>query len=113
MVRGELAAECCARSASISVATTDSQAHRLIGMSTMRSKIMEYVSSELLIDPERRLSEDEELLATGRIDSMSVMRLVGFINEEFMITIPNEDLVIENFQSVDAIDTYLSRYDSD
>lgn len=74
---------------------------------------MEYVSTELLVDPERGLDQHEEILATGRIDSMSVMRLVGFINEEFLITIPNEDLVVENFQSVDAIDVYLSRYGGD
>jgi acyl carrier protein len=69
---------------------------------------MEYVSAELLIDPERGLGEHEEILASGRIDSMSVMRLVGFIQHEFSITIPNEDLVVENFRSIDAIDSYLS-----
>jgi len=74
--------------------------------------ILDYVSAELLVDPELGLEEDEELLATGRIDSMSVMRLVAFINDEFSITIPNEDLVVENFKSVEAIDTYLSGYGS-
>lgn len=79
-------------------------------MSTRRRTIMEYVSAELLVDPELGLDEHEEILAAGRIDSMSVMRLVSFINEEFSITIPNQDLVIDNFKSVDAIDAYLSRY---
>ena len=71
---------------------------------------MDYVSSELLIDPEIGLDEHEEILATGRIDSMSVMRLVSFINDEFAIAIPNQDLVIENFKSVAAIDAYLSTH---
>ena len=81
-------------------------------MSTRRRKIMDYMSAELLVDPELGLDEHEEILATGRIDSMSVMRLVSFINDEFSITIPNQDLVIDNFKSVDAIDLYLSRYGS-
>ena len=72
---------------------------------------MDYVSAELLLDPELGLEEHEEILETGRIDSMSVMRLVSFIKHEFSITIPNEDLVIDNFRSVGAIDTYLSRSD--
>ena len=50
---------------------------------------------------------------SGRVDSMGVMRLVSFINEEFSITIPNEDLVADNFGSVEAIDAYLSRYAGD
>ncbi len=78
-------------------------------MSIRRRKIMDYVSAELLAHPELGLDEDEEILATGRIDSMSVMRLVSFIQEEFSITIPNEDLVVDNFRSVDAIDAYVSR----
>ncbi|MGI9586493.1 MAG: hypothetical protein ACR2N7_12975 [Acidimicrobiia bacterium] len=81
-------------------------------MNTRRDKIMHYVSTELLNDPENGLDEGEEILATGRIDSMSVMRLVGFISDEFLVNIPNEDLIVENFRSVDAIDTYLSRYGS-
>ncbi len=81
-------------------------------MSIRRRKIVDYVSAQLLVDPELGLDEHEEILATGRIDSMSVMRLVSFIKEEFSITIPNEDLVVDNFKSVDAIDAYLSRYES-
>ncbi len=80
-------------------------------MSARRRMILDYVSTQLLADPEPGLHEQEEILATGRIDSMSVMRLVSFIKEEFSITIPNEDLVVENFRSVDAIDTYLSSYE--
>lgn len=82
-------------------------------MSTRRRKIMDYVGSELLVDPELGLDEHEEFLISGRVDSMGVMRLVSFINEEFSITIPNEDLVADNFGSVEAIDAYLSRYGGD
>lgn len=72
---------------------------------------MEYVKEELLLDPEQGLDEHEEILASGRIDSLSVMRLVYFIKDEFAIEIPSHDLVVENFQSIEAIDTYLSRSD--
>jgi acyl carrier protein len=77
-------------------------------MPTRRRTIMDYVSAELLLDPEEGLDEHEEILTTGRIDSMSVMRLVFFIKDEFSITIPNQDLVVDNFRSIDALDTYLS-----
>ena len=80
-------------------------------MSSRRRKIMDYVSAELLVDPEMGLDEHEEILETGRIDSMSVMRLVFFIKDEFSITIPNQDLVAENFKSIDALETYLGSYD--
>lgn len=74
---------------------------------------MDYVGSELLVDPELGLDEHEEFLVSGRIDSMGVMRLVAFITEEFSITIPNEDLIADNLGSVEAIDAYLSRFEGD
>jgi acyl carrier protein len=85
----------------------------LIVMSARRRKIMDYMGSELLVDPELGLDEHEEFLVSGRIDSMGVMRLVAFITEEFSITIPNEDLIADNLGSVEAIDAYLSRFEGD
>ena len=82
-------------------------------MSARRRKIMDYMGSELLVDPELGLDEHEEFLVSGRIDSMGVMRLVAFITEEFSITIPNEDLIADNLGSVEAIDAYLSRFEGD
>ena len=38
---------------------------------------------------------------------MGVMKLVGFIEDEFDVKIPPEDIVIENFTDVDAITRYL------
>ena len=49
-------------------------------MSVRRRKIMDYVGSELLVDPEQGLDEHEEFLMTGSIDSMGVKRLVSFFN---------------------------------
>ena len=92
---------------SLSARVAPRRSGRMI-VTSRRHKIMDYVSAELLVDPELGLDEHEEILATGRIDSMSVMRLVSFINEEFSITIPNQDLIIDNFRSIDALDTYLS-----
>lgn len=85
----------------------------MIVMSARRRKIMDYMGSELLVDPELGLDEHEEFLVSGRIDSMGVMRLVAFITEEFSITIPNEDLIADNLGSVEAIDAYLSRFEGD
>jgi D-alanine--poly(phosphoribitol) ligase subunit 2 len=46
-------------------------------------------------------------LEEGLIDSLGVMRLVAFLEEEFDVKIPPQDLTIENFITVQAITTYL------
>ena len=53
------------------------------------------------------LSPEDDLLGSGLLDSMGVMRLVGFVEETFNIKIPPEDIVIENFMDVNAITNYV------
>ena len=58
---------------------------------------------------EIELSPEDDLLGSGLIDSMGVMRLVGFVEETFKIKIPPEDIIIENFMDVKAITNYVER----
>ena len=73
----------------------------------VRDRLRSYIAEELL-DGEVELSNDDNLLADGMIDSVSVVRLVSFIDSEYDFSIPHEDLTVENFRSVDSLATYLS-----
>ena len=56
---------------------------------------------------------DDDLLTTGYIDSMGIMRLLAHLESYCEMTIPMEDVTIENFQTCNAIASYLSsRVDS-
>lgn len=48
----------------------------------------------------RRINTEESLLGSGLIDSLGVLELVTFLEQEFHISIADEDLLPENFQSV-------------
>jgi acyl carrier protein len=39
---------------------------------------------------------------------LGILRLVGFIEEEFNILIADEDVVLENFQSITALNDFLN-----
>jgi acyl carrier protein len=72
--------------------------------------LIRYISQELLNHlPDRSLAEDDDLLTTGRINSLGVMRLVAFIEAEFNVTISPEDVTLENFRSVGLIVAYLDK----
>ena len=55
------------------------------------------------------LSNDSEFLKMGIIDSMGVLELVGFIEEEFGISIDDEELVPDNLDSVNRIVAYVAK----
>jgi acyl carrier protein len=74
----------------------------------MESVINEYISRELVQDPSLLpLANSTSLLETGILDSLSLLRLVLFIQERLGIAVDDTDLVPENFDSVDAIGAYL------
>jgi acyl carrier protein len=77
-------------------------------MDSNQSIITKYIQENLLVGKgEIELSPEDDLLGSGLLDSMGVMRLVGFLEENFNIKIPPQDIVIENFMDVKAIMKYV------
>lgn len=72
--------------------------------------LIDYIVIELLYEPDDfELAPDDQLLSTGIIDSLGLMRLISFIETELAFKVPYEDIIIDNFSSVSQIDKYLSR----
>lgn len=76
-----------------------------------QSAIADFITKELAIGRAKELHPDDDLLATGVLDSLGLMQLVLFIEERLGVKVPDEDVVIENFRSVSALTAYLARLD--
>ena len=72
----------------------------------MKQEIIQFIQTDLL-NNQVTLTEDQDLLVSGLIDSMAVMRLVNFLESKVEATIPPEDITLENFSSIDTITQYL------
>ena len=78
----------------------------------MEAVINDYISRELVQDAALLpLRNATSLLETGVLDSLSLLKLVIFVQERFGVTVDDVDLVPENFNSVDAICAYLRSQD--
>ena len=75
----------------------------------MREQLARYIAADLLNEQDRVIDHDEDLLASGLLDSLSMMSLIHHIEQDLRIDVPAEDVTIENFQSLRAIDAYLER----
>ncbi|MEX2410794.1 MAG: acyl carrier protein [Candidatus Paceibacterota bacterium] len=73
----------------------------------MIQKIKTYILSDIASDPKLSISDDDDLLGSGIIDSMGIMKLVAFIENEADVKIPPGEIVIENFMNLNAIEQYL------
>ena len=56
-----------------------------------------------------RVGPDDSLLEAGVVDSMGVMQLVTYLETNFGITVPDDDLMPENFDSIAAIVAFVNR----
>jgi acyl carrier protein len=63
-------------------------------------RIRQFIMTHFPIARRRGIIDDDALLGTQIIDSMGILELVQFMEEEFRITISDEDLLAENFQSI-------------
>ena len=74
----------------------------------METVINDYISRELVQDPALLpLADEASLLESGILDSLSLLRLVVYLEERFGITMGDTDLLPENFASVNTICAYV------
>ena len=79
---------------------------------SLAEQIQTYIHVELrnqLGSPDFATGDD--LLTTGLVDSLSIMRLIGHLEQTFDRRIPQSDVTIENFLTCETIAEYLSQED--
>ena len=57
----------------------------------------------------RNLRFDEEIPATGLLDSAAIMELILWFEGEYGLNIPEQDLTLANFGAIDSMSAYLAR----
>ena len=69
--------------------------------------LADYIQREFIKSRKSNLDTSEDLLSSGVLDSLAILQLVSFVEKHFNCSIPVEDIVYENFNSIDAIAGYL------
>jgi len=72
------------------------------------ASIKTFIRTELIYDDEKDFDEDTNLIERGIIDSMSLVRLISFIEENYEIQVQDEDIVPENFSSLNKISSFIA-----
>ena len=71
--------------------------------------ITNFIRSELLYEDDRDFDDHTNLIERGIVDSMSLVRLIGFIEEEYGICVQDADIVPEHFSSLSKIATFIAQ----
>jgi hypothetical protein len=73
-----------------------------------RIALKTFIETELLGGASgAELGYAEDLLLSGLVNSLGIMRLVSFTEQRFGLQIPPEDVIIDHFQTIDALARYV------
>lgn len=73
----------------------------------MDDKITTYIKTELANEPVAFIEPGEDLVGSGLVDSLGMMRLIAFIEKQFEIQIGPDDMTVENFGTLQSIEAFL------
>ncbi len=73
----------------------------------MKEDIISFLYDESLKEEFDSLDHDDSLLELGIIDSVKMMQLIEFLEKKFSIKIEDDELYPENFDSVNAIVSFV------
>ena len=78
-------------------------------MSEILERTRTYVRDNFLyMLPDFLLGDDDPLLAKGVIDSMGVLELLSFLETEFGVSVPDEEVTVANLGSLSAIARFVA-----
>ena len=65
--------------------------------------LLELLNDELSLDPSVSIDVDTDLLLTGLVDSLGIIQVVSWIEDEMGSSIDPVDVTLENFQTPGAM----------
>ncbi len=79
-------------------------------MTATESAIREFLVNEVLYDREvKDLKPEDPLITRGLLDSLSILKTVTFCEERFGISIPDQEVLPDHFESVRTIAALVDR----
>lgn len=80
-------------------------------MDNMQEVIINFIKENYIVGRSNKtdLALDESLLDSGIMDSTGILELVLFLEEQFSIAIPDEEIVPENLDSINNIVAFLNK----
>lgn len=75
-------------------------------ITSAQNEIHEFIQNRM---PSLDLRDDEDIFALSFVNSLFAMELVMFIEKTFALSIPNEEIDIDNFRTINAMMSLVGR----
>lgn len=70
--------------------------------------VEEFIVTEIMLaDNSIKLDSKESLISTGVLDSLALLRLIAFIEDQFNINVEDTEVIPENLETIHDIVTFI------
>jgi acyl carrier protein len=74
------------------------------------AEVKKFIARNFLFsDDASAVREDQSLMSSGTLDSTGILELIMFVEERFGLKVADEEMLPENFDSVNAIASFIAR----
>ena len=76
---------------------------------TVSTHIKDFIWQHFPLARTQKIVDTDHLLGKGILDSLGILEVVTFIEHQFRIVLNDDDLIPENFQSIECIAAFVQR----
>lgn len=75
----------------------------------VRDEVKKFILEKFLFNCSDQLDDDMSLIETNTVDSVGILEIVSFIENNFKIKVEDEELTAENLDSINKIARFVER----
>ncbi len=75
---------------------------------SVMNRIKVFITERFPAARQKALTADERLLENGILDSLGILDLVAYLEAEFQITVTDDDLIPEHFETLERLGEFVA-----
>lgn len=76
----------------------------------IETAIERFIVNEIMLgDNSTKIDPDESLINSGVLDSLALLRLIAFIEEQFNVTVEDSEVIPENLETLNDIVAFVEQ----
>jgi acyl carrier protein len=72
-------------------------------------RVREFIVTNFYVTDEAHLAADVSLIRRGIVDSTGMLEVIGFLEEEFGLSIADDEMTPENLETIGRIAAFVAR----
>ena len=76
---------------------------------TLQERVRQFIIENFYVSDPSELTDDASLITGGWVDSTGMLELISFLEEEYGITITDQETTPENLESIERMAAFIAR----